>query len=1109
VVGAGGAGQDRGNQGPGPLGANLLVSLALAPGRARGASALIEDVWAGQPPAGARAALQTLVSRLRKTGLGPDGIVTQAGGYRLAAETDLDRAQNLLAQARSGLGAGRPAAAEAGATQALRLWAGEPGAGASNPELLAQLSQRAAAVAAELRRVRAQALLELGQAEAALAEIGPLRQARPFDDSAVLLELRALAAAGRANEALEHYAAYAAGLADSLGSDPTSELSDYHTDLLRQLAATGEPEPAGRAPAARHDSGPAAATRSADRAPSRPLLLGVRHPLSPLLGRAQDLAGVHALLEGARLVTVLGPGGMGKTRLTQEIAVAAAEAGRSVAVVELGAHRAGEDVAGAIAAVLGEAGGQAGGTGEALPASSADKARQAVGRLDAAGALVVLDNCEHVLQAAARAAQDLLERTARLRVLATSRAPLGVAGEAVWLLEPLGARAADGGPGPGARLFASRARAARAGVELPAEGVERLVERLDGLPLAIELAAARVRSMSLAEIEAALADRFALLRSADSTAPDRHRTLAAVIDWSWDLLTESEHVLARRAAVFPDGFTAEAAAFLDPAGPPDGSGDLAGSGGSAGSAALDGIDALVGQSLLRVEEQGHGLPTRYRMLETVREYALKRLSADDDAAAAERGFLAWASAFASAAAQAMNGTDQGPAFARAVSERETVLAALRLAAPGGRDPRTVAAAFNMLGGLSMSRMDFPRIAPLAELAVDACADFQPADADLGAWEDLAATMAVALTVLLMMDAGEAAERARAKLGWLMDRAGPRLAPSTRLLGEVSLAMGDWDLVEASARAALDSPDGSTSAFAALTLSGVVENNGHLDEAVELALTAHSIAQANGLGSLTALAAYSLAGLFSQSRRPAEAIAWAREAEAGFGQLGGEDATAEVCQMLALGQLGTGALAKARSTFEALLAERAAVDPDIMLFSRIGLAEVERKLGNTEAALAAMRDVATSAELALVFHDNPAPWAVVVEAACLAAHVLEGRGGRADLEPIARKLAADAVDMLDHSPDVPVVGSAALGLGAYLAERGSPDGPELTALAERFASREDLPSLERAAHWERLAARGGADGLHEARARTVDLSLTACLELAKERFAAAVRLGEAA
>ncbi|MGC0369339.1 putative ATPase [Microbacterium sp. SLBN-111] len=314
--------------------------------------------------------------------------------------------------------------------------------------------------------------------------------------------------------------------------------------------------------------------------------------ITGLVGRADELDAIRDRLTTDRLVTVIGPGGAGKTTLALETVRATADA----LVVELAPAATGE-VWAAIAGAVGH-GIRLNESAPSAPTSPRYRVIEAVAGRDV---VIVLDNCEHVIREAAEVAQTLLLSTPGLRILATSREPLGVIGEAFVDLGPLPALDAD-------ELFARRVRSARGIPPAPdeRETAARIVQRLDGLPLAIELAAARARTLTLAEIDAGLSDRFALLAHGPRLSPDRHRTLRALIDWSWDTLTDPERVALRASSVFPDGI---------------GSGDAAAIAEAFGVDATV-FDALVDRSLL-VRRDG-----RFRLLETVREYGLDRLRAE-------------------------------------------------------------------------------------------------------------------------------------------------------------------------------------------------------------------------------------------------------------------------------------------------------------------------------------------------------------------------------------------------------------------------------------------------------------------------------------------------
>ncbi|MEV4008445.1 NB-ARC domain-containing protein, partial [Actinomadura sp. NPDC049753] len=331
------------------------------------------------------------------------------------------------------------------------------------------------------------------------------------------------------------------------------------------------------------------------------------------VGRERDAADLGRLLEGMRAVTLCGAGGIGKTRLALHVAQAVLDASP-----EAGAHDGGvwfveladvrpdgttEPVARRVAAALDVAEED----GRPLTETLADA-------LHAPPVLLVLDNCEHVVEACAKLTGLLLARCPRLRILATSREPLRMAGENVWRVPPLE-------PDEAVRLFLERANAARPGFAV-SEAVHEVTRALDGMPLAVELAAARVRVLSAEQIARRLADRFRLLSAGDRTAPARQRTLRAAIDWSHELLDGPERVLLRRLSVFA-GWTLEQAERVcaDPA--PSG-------GGPAGAAlpaddVLDTLTALVDKSLATVTGETAG-EVRFRLLDSIREYAAERLA---------------------------------------------------------------------------------------------------------------------------------------------------------------------------------------------------------------------------------------------------------------------------------------------------------------------------------------------------------------------------------------------------------------------------------------------------------------------------------------------------
>ena len=344
-------------------------------------------------------------------------------------------------------------------------------------------------------------------------------------------------------------------------------------------------------------------------AADRPVREGLRFEATSLVGRDEDIRALRAAVREARVTSILGPGGLGKTRLAHLLGREAEQP--VVHFVELVGVASPEDVVGEVGSALGVRDSVSG--RRVLTAEQRNDVRARIAQLlDQAPTLLILDNCEHVVEAVADLVAFLVASCRELRVVTTTRAPLAIAAERVFALGQLSEDAA-------ADLFAQRASAARPGVPLDDEAVRRVVRRLDGLPLAIELAAAKVRVMSVDDIDRRLDDRFALLRGGDRSAPDRHQTLIAVIDWSWNLLTEAERRALRWLSVFHDGFT------------------LAGGRRPARlRRARRSSQSLVDQSLLTRDRRPAGT-VRYRMLETVREFGRMQLvGAGEDAAAQRR-----------------------------------------------------------------------------------------------------------------------------------------------------------------------------------------------------------------------------------------------------------------------------------------------------------------------------------------------------------------------------------------------------------------------------------------------------------------------------------------
>ncbi|MFB7917630.1 BTAD domain-containing putative transcriptional regulator [Streptomyces sp. NPDC056061] len=632
----------------------LLTALALRPGRPVPAAVLVDEVWDGDPPTDATGALQALVGRLRRA-LGRAAVTSGESGYRLAAEPDdidLYRFERLAGEGTRALAGGDPAKARAVLDDALALWRGPALADLPDRDALAA---RWTARRLEARRTGIAAALLLGRADEVLPELVALCAEHPIDEPLQALRLRALRDAGRTAQALAAYDEVRTVLADRLGADPGPELRALHAELLAQDVTGEERRPGPPRPAVPE---PPAAPRG-----------NLRARLTSFVGRDDDIGALRTDLARARLVTLLGPGGAGKTRLSQEAAESVAPAWPDgVWLAELAPVDDPEAVPEAVLSALGA-------RETVLRGAGAEELRVAEGHAgdplvrltehcSRRRMLLLLDNCEHVIGAAAALADHLLARCPGLTVLATSREPLGVPGEFVRPVDPL--------PAPMAlRLFADRGAAARPGFrtdtdEGTAEAAAEICRRLDGLPLAIELAAARLRMLTPRQIADRLDDRFRLLTSGARTVLPRQQTLRAVVDWSWDLLDDAERAVLRRLSVFAGGCTLGAAEAVCADGPRGGP-EVAGL-----------LGSLVDKSLVVAAPAEDG-GMRYRLLETVAEYAAERLDAAAERDTVERRHLVHYRELARTTDPELRGAGQRDAIELFRREYENIRTALRRA----------------------------------------------------------------------------------------------------------------------------------------------------------------------------------------------------------------------------------------------------------------------------------------------------------------------------------------------------------------------------------------------------------------------------------------------
>jgi predicted ATPase/DNA-binding SARP family transcriptional activator len=641
---------------PGPKRRAVLAMLAMASPDPISAEQLVDAVWPGEPPSSGRAALQSHVSRLRRH-LGPaaDHLTSGDAGYQLelgADELDALGFEDLVRRARS-VAADDPLAARDLLLEARRLWRGPPLAELTEVTSLAAWARALSEAWIDASDLLVRCALEAGDPATAVAAARAAEAAEPLREATAVLLVRALAAHGRAAEALRAAHAFRVRLGEETGLEPSPALAAVE----RAVASGDGADPAGHDRAQPSPDG-SAASEPPPPEPTSPLRT-VPAPAAPLLGRAAELAGLTRLLDEERLVTVVGPAGVGKTHLALEAARQVADDVeahllRLAPVTDEGA------LASALVGVLG------------LEAGIGDPVARCALRLRAGRHLLVVDCCEHLLDAVRTLVGALVEACPELTVLATSRERLGLPGERTCRLAPLPRPDATSGDDvaevASVALFLDRARRVRPDLEL-GDGdlatVARIVGALDGMPLAIELAAGRLSSLALDDLEARLDRALDLL---GATGPDgRHRTLRAAVEWSYDLLPPDEQRLFRNLAVFPDGVDLRTAE------------DVFAQLGLSGEPATA-LGHLVDASMVEADLSG---PARYRMLDTLRTFGLDRLEAEGESEVATERLMRWAVDLAAWLAAAGVSEDEVVADGRLRTELANLRTAWRTARSRG------------------------------------------------------------------------------------------------------------------------------------------------------------------------------------------------------------------------------------------------------------------------------------------------------------------------------------------------------------------------------------------------------------------------------------------
>ncbi len=671
---------------PGAAERALMAQLLLAPNRTIPATLLVDRLWSESTlPVDPMNALQIRVSKLRRAlqSVGLSNLVEREGvGYRAHVDpthVDVHDFEARLRQARARSQDDDPT--DAGVLDAydaaLALWTGEPLSDFATEQWAMAEAARLTELKLAAMTERAQVALARGLHAEVVAQLEPTVAADPTLESMAGLLMVALYRSGRQADAIDVYTRTRDVLDEALGLEPSLSLRSLHERVLRQDASLGgasdlaPPAPV-VAPATR------SRTTEAARATNLPTVLRA------LIGRDEQLDSLTTLVGEARLLSLIGPGGSGKTSLALATVVRTAETFADGAFgARLASVNEPDQVPVAVADAL------------AVPLDGAagdrDVRERVINYLGNKQLLLLVDNCEHVIDAAASLIDDVLGRCPRVTVLATSREALAVPDEVQVTVSPLETPPETAPPPrvldyPAAQLFAERSRAVRPGTvfsENDLEAIGRICRALDGIPLALELAAARTSALSPADIAGRLDQRFSLLTSGARTAEARQQTLRATVEWSYTLLTDREQLVFDRLSVFQGGWTLTAAEEIV-ADPDMQLGEV-----------LDTIGRLVERSMVLVEP---GPTTRYRMLETLRQYAAERLAETGQTDDMARRHATWFRNMALEAETALRGHGQRETLNRLRDEQPNLRAALAWLSGPGNDPD---GALSMAGALGL------------------------------------------------------------------------------------------------------------------------------------------------------------------------------------------------------------------------------------------------------------------------------------------------------------------------------------------------------------------------------------------------------------------------
>ncbi|MCF8611394.1 transcriptional regulator [Gordonia sp. HY285] len=964
---------------PGVRAKRLLVALAAAD-RPISSDRLIDDVWGEHAPKSPQAALHTQISRLRTL----VSISGSDGRYRLeGATTDLVLAEQALAQ-------GDP-------NGAVSFFRGEP---------VDEVRPDAERLRARIDDRRMHDALASGDYSTAEQIAAARAEADPIDEAAHVMWMRALAGGGRPSEALAVFARLRRALAEELGADPGVEATAFNAELLTGITNSGP-----RTPKLRTDS---------------------------LIGRDDDLAALTRLVAEHRVVTVQGHGGVGKTSIASAVGDVFSAGGTSVYFVPLAAVRDAADLVGAVAAALGV--GESDVRTSAVPRLVGDLFQRLGDALRGSDTLLILDNCEQVIDGAAALASELIATLPDLRVLVTSRSPLLIAAEQVYQLPVL---QTEGAASAAVELFTVRARSVRPDIVLDPDAVAMLCAQLDGLPLAIELAAARIRVMGVDDIVAGLTQRFALLRSADRTAPDRHRTLEAVIEWSWDLLDDEARAVLRRTCLFPNGFSTVSAEHAA---------------GMSGVALTDALTALVDQSLLQVHEGGGR--TRYRMLEMVREFGEERLDDARETATVVAAMAEWARLVCDDLRQRYRQEPDRVLVSETAAEAENLVWVLRRALDTS-DAETIVTVFPVIAAFWASRGLHAEAASWAVRVVEVL----PIPAgDVGelheAWE---LTAVVSAVHLMPIAARRTLGRAMCILRRL-HRPEMTYTDPTEFVTAVLLARRMSAAYRIMLRA-LEPGRPDLVRWAALSIRfNVRENIGDLDGALRDSLEVSAAAGAPD-SFAAAMTDMTTASLFGQQGQWARALELYQRTAVHFAELGADDDAQQVGVYIVATLLALGDVDGARARLDELTDGWKPDDPtpqgsaESVAGTMTVLAEYQRISGTgSDEAVAAL--LCRAADLLVggqsTVHLDPGVLSTVT--AAIAGLIRVGACDRAEqyVDGLAGALAPADIGWIDVPQTAGVVFT--VGVLACIASPGDAVGARCMALALRLGARHDYPAL---------------------------------------------------